>query len=112
MGKCLRNCDGRKSFCAWEDWSAFGPCSVTCGCGRKKRTRNLIAVDQPPQDDGLAVSMGYEERRLKVVGIHSRRIQTMVVAFLSGCCSLVFVFFAFSRLGRARHTRAQPLLPE
>ena len=27
----------------WSDWSAYGDCSVTCGVGSKKRTRECMS---------------------------------------------------------------------
>ena len=31
--------------CTFSDWSDYGPCSVSCGNGRRVRRRRLISVD-------------------------------------------------------------------
>jgi len=42
------NC-GTKQDCVWEDWSAWGGCSRTCGSGQKRRMRQVLTM---PRGDG------------------------------------------------------------
>ncbi|CAE7853229.1 HMCN1 [Symbiodinium necroappetens] len=53
VAKCPRTCTD-KTYCIWESWSEYGPCTATCGAGQQSRTRRLHPTTQAPgSDDGL-----------------------------------------------------------
>lgn len=102
VAKCPRNCLG-EPICEWSDWSAFSPCSVSCGCGRKKRTRRLQKVIHAPRE----LTAAYEKlERLDghVQNLENQRWKVRILAFLAGP-SLMFLAFAMLRLW-SRHPQA------
>jgi len=116
--KCPRFCHGQPQFCVWSDWSPFTECSVTCGCGKKSRNRELTLSDVPA--DGLMKQ--YEEvDRLKtlVEAAETKRTMSLAVCFVAGP-TLLLAFVAVLRVrGRSaanrpgeRRPAAQPLVAE
>eukprot|EP00933_Yihiella_yeosuensis_P071482 TRINITY_DN79690_c0_g1_i1.p1 TRINITY_DN79690_c0_g1~~TRINITY_DN79690_c0_g1_i1.p1 ORF type:complete len:1456 (+),score=235.05 TRINITY_DN79690_c0_g1_i1:597-4370(+) len=85
--KCPRRCHDIP-YCVWNDWSPFGSCSVTCGCGKKKRTRSLHQVEAPPHE----VSKEYEkldQLKEEVEKMTQSRTTSLALAFFSAPALLI-----------------------
>eukprot|EP00913_Durusdinium_trenchii_P011281 g10593.t2 len=110
--KCPRNC-GHDPICMWSDWSSFEPCSVTCGCGRKKRSRRLQKVYEKPRE----LEAAYETlERLddRVHSLRSKRWKVRILAFLAGPACMLVAYAALRAWSR-REAIGQawaPLQPE
>eukprot|EP00931_Biecheleriopsis_adriatica_P068777 TRINITY_DN4268_c1_g1_i1.p1 TRINITY_DN4268_c1_g1~~TRINITY_DN4268_c1_g1_i1.p1 ORF type:complete len:2284 (+),score=382.55 TRINITY_DN4268_c1_g1_i1:32-6853(+) len=99
--RCPRRCHP-EPFCVWSEWTAFSKCSVSCGCGRKKRTRDLITSKSPPPE----VQQKYEQiDRLEeqVQTLKGKRLQTRVLCFIAGPAMMIAAFAVF----RACTSRAE-----
>lgn len=81
---------GTNTFCAWETWSPWTACSVSCGCGRKQRTRVVHRVTEQPHD--FQKKFELDQLRERVEGIKARRLQVMVVSFAAGCLTFIVGF--------------------
>lgn len=92
IGKCPRRCHDQP-FCLWSDWTAFGQCSVTCGCGRKHRTRILKQVDTLP---GLSQQYELNDKLQQEVEIlKTNRQKNLLGAFIAGPAVMALAFVAF-----------------
>jgi len=99
--RCPRNCKGEKTYCVWAHWTAWTPCSVTCGSGRKARRRTVrITHEKPP--DFQAKFREYNRLEGRLHNLQTQRIQVMVLSFTAGCLSFVAVLMAFRSCSRAR----------
>jgi len=87
---CYRVCGHNAQYCVWAGWSTFGKCSATCGCGRKKRSRKLHVVDQPPEQ---AFEDKFKDQNLQshTNGFEKRHISMLLAAFVGSSVTLMAV---------------------
>eukprot|EP00435_Cladocopium_sp_Y103_P008021 s933_g2.t1 len=114
VAKCPRNCLG-EPICEWSDWSAFSPCSVSCGCGRKKRTRRLQKVIHAPRE----LTAAYEKlvwlsERLDghVQNLENQRWKVRILAFLAGPSLMLLAFVMLRLWSRRPQASDDPSLPD
>eukprot|EP00931_Biecheleriopsis_adriatica_P063577 TRINITY_DN3852_c0_g1_i1.p1 TRINITY_DN3852_c0_g1~~TRINITY_DN3852_c0_g1_i1.p1 ORF type:complete len:2026 (+),score=365.24 TRINITY_DN3852_c0_g1_i1:79-6078(+) len=99
---CTRSCRD-KTFCVWNPWGDYGPCTATCGAGLQSRERRLHPVAQIPgygyasqytETDGVGMDfqMKFEELHARTQKMESSRTQVLVLAFTAGSFSLAAVF--------------------
>ncbi|CAE7882622.1 unnamed protein product [Symbiodinium sp. KB8] len=91
IAKCPRNCHG-EPICMWSDWSVFSKCTVSCGLGRKKRSRRLQVVHTTPQLEAAYESL--ERLDGHVQKLESKRLKIRFLAFVAGPSAMLMVFAA------------------
>lgn len=109
-GVCLSDCShGKKKYCTWEAWGAWGECSANCGSAYRKRKRVLGTSDKPGADPP-AYLQDYDNASLsRVSQLHQRsqrldeiHLKELGLSFTCGGLSLVVAFGALRLL---RHSR-------
>lgn len=104
--KCPRRCHPMP-YCVWTEWSPFGKCSVSCGCGRKKRTRDLKQINTPPP----AVTQAYQKLdKLEdhVGSLRQKRLRTLALSFMAGPSMFLILFVAYRMWPRSRFGNTPP----
>lgn len=118
-GQQTRGCDVRKchepTYCMWGEWEEWEGCSVTCGEGKRQRSRKLVISDEKPEPEQLYEKYAKQnaELRRRTDSVENARVQELVISFASGALSLV-AFFAVARFrsSRAAVRRATPLFAD
>jgi len=104
IAKCPRNCHG-EPICMWSDWTVFGQCSVTCGCGRKKRSRRLQIVHTTPQLEQAYESL--ERLDGHVQNLEGKRMKIRLLAFFAGPSAMLIAFAIFRVAVRSSAARRE-----
>lgn len=97
-GQQTRGCGKREchadKFCAWDEWEEWEQCSVSCGTGRRQRSRKLVVTNVQPEPEQLFENYARQnaELRRKTQSVESGRVQELAVSFVAGALSLVVVF--------------------
>jgi hypothetical protein len=110
---CTRSCTDR-GFCVWDEWTAFGPCTATCGNALQSRHRFMKSVNQiippivygavPPNYAGF---QGKFEELPETVKLQSNRFQVLALAFGAGAGSLAALVATLRVFGVLRIRRTE-----
>jgi len=101
-GQQTKGCDVRKchepTYCLWGDWAEWEGCSVSCGEGKRQRSRKLVISHEKPEPEQLYEKYAKQnaELRRRTDSVENARIQEMAISFASGALSLV-AFFTIAR---------------
>jgi len=105
-GQQTRGCDKREchkpTYCAWGEWQEWESCSVTCGDGKRQRSRNLVVSHEQPEPERLYETYAKQnaELRRRTDSVENARVQELAISFAGGALSLV-AFFSMARGFRA-----------
>jgi len=113
--KCTRTCNTR-SWCAWDEWGLWGPCSATCGKGLQARERAMKSVSGPADSGGdeaetsansaaqhaAGLEGKFAQLRDRAGQVESERLKMLALSFAAGPLSVAALFFAVRACARRR----------
>lgn len=100
--KCDKPCG--KTYCAWNDWQAFGDCTSSCGKGQKSRRRylfsSIVEMQIPPSKENIAVK--FAEIHAHIKALDSTQLRDISAAFALGGVAWLVLLAAVRLLPRGR----------